>query len=78
MTEQNLLQEFGYLVRQARKSRKISAIRLGQELNLSDVTILKVERGVHTHLHTRRLIARWLFGLSEELSVLKQDFASIL
>ena len=78
MTEQPLLQEFGNLVRQARKSRKISAVRLGQDLNLSNVTIYKVERGLRTHYFTRRRLAQWLSTLSEELSFDMGKFASIL
>jgi len=75
---ENLLQEFGQLVRQTRKSRKISAAKLGQDLNLSNVTIYKVEHGQRTHYFTRRRIAKWLAGLSEELSVVGERFASIL
>ena len=78
MNDQNLLQEFGRLVRQTRKSRKISAAKLGQDLNLSTATIYKVEKGQYTHFFTRRRIAQWLAGLSEELSVVGERFASIL
>jgi len=75
---ENLLQEFGQLVRQTRKSRKISAAKLGQDLNLSIATIYKVEHGQRTHYFTRRRIANWLSTLSEELSVVGERFASIL
>ncbi len=75
---ENLLQEFGQLVRQTRKSRKISAAKLGQDLNLSNVTIYKVEHGRRTHYFTRRRIAKWLSTLSEELSDVGERFASIL
>ena len=75
---ENLLQEFGQLVRQTRKSRKISAAKLGQDLNLSIATIYKVEHGQRTHYFTRRRIANWLSTLSEELSVVGERFARIL
>lgn len=78
MTEQAILYEFGRLVRQNRKGRKISSKKLGAELNIHSRTILKVELGVRTHLHTRRRIARWLFSLNEELSIQEQKYASIL
>lgn len=76
--EQKLLLEFGELVRQTRKIRKLSATKLAQDLNLSNVTLLKVEKGRVTHYFTRRRIAQWLSGLSEELSSVGQRFASIL
>lgn len=78
MNDQNLLQEFGRLVRQTRKSRKVSAAKLGNDLNLSIATIYKVEKGQYTHFFTRRRIANWLSTLSDELSVVREKFASIL
>ena len=78
MNDQNLLQEFGRLVRQTRKSRKVSAAKLGNDLNLSIATIYKVEKGQYTHLFTRRRLAQWLCTFSEELSFDMGKFASIL
>ncbi len=82
MEEKDLIVEFGQIVRQTRRYVGLNQRQLAQQVNTSLRTVLYVEKGIRTHINTRRRLAHWLskqsIPLSEQLSNLKEKFASIL